>query len=439
MPISHLCLPVSSLPASCSFFATALQPLGYTFLRQHEDRFGFGLRTPDFYLCQDKTGSKSTGPTHIALSTPQPSQVRAFYKAALAAGGQPFKDYQPTFRNEAEGYYSAAVLDLDHNIIEVVARCSCNEESMSQHIHGDNLVVRRRSVAPSTTSKEDSRVLGWQKDVAESLSGASAPRSTAPAARSTTSTRRESTNPPIVLVEEGSSPPTYRTTGDVSTKALVGTLLGAAGGAAVAYAMMKAQSQDEGARAAREPPRASVRVFQAPPSRLEPRNYRQVTPSETSTSATQRGPVHAIEAPPAAARPRSTLISTFVTNAASPPSRAPQPNEDIATPLPRLLEAPRHSSRSSHHSRPGFAAPSHHSRGSASPRSAREVPLPTTRAAPSQHSRTSNRSARHVPLPASTVRSTRVSAREIPLPASRNASQLTLADTVIPEDSISCA
>jgi hypothetical protein len=49
-------LTVSHLPTSTSFFASALQPLGYRYLGKSGDQIGFGIRDPDFFLCQETSG-----------------------------------------------------------------------------------------------------------------------------------------------------------------------------------------------------------------------------------------------------------------------------------------------------------------------------------------------------------------------------------------------
>jgi hypothetical protein len=49
-------LTVSHLPASTSFFAAALQPLGYRYIGQSGHQIGFGIRDADFFICQETPG-----------------------------------------------------------------------------------------------------------------------------------------------------------------------------------------------------------------------------------------------------------------------------------------------------------------------------------------------------------------------------------------------
>ncbi|KAI9843566.1 MAG: hypothetical protein M1837_006242 [Sclerophora amabilis] len=277
--------------------------------------------------------TKNKGRTHVAFSTAQPSQVRSFYDSAISAGGQPHGKHYPAFRDEEAGHYSAAVLDLDGNTIEVVARCACNQDSMPSHFKDHS----GKSVVPSARSKEDSRVLGWQKDVAESLAdnateAAPASRSVAPV--SDVHTRRDAAVPPVVVVEEEARPAPNHRNGDVSTKAMIGTLVGAAGGAAVAYAMMKSESQEGQAKPARSgaaAPPAPIRrsrVFEPPlrpktsSRKSSPTTVRRALPSK-APSTTQRRGIRAIEAPPRsrADRPLSTLMNTFVPTNSSAAAR----------------------------------------------------------------------------------------------------------------------
>ncbi len=53
MPVSHIGLTVSHLPSSCSFFLSALQPLGYRFIGQDGQQLAFGVDQPDFFLSQE--------------------------------------------------------------------------------------------------------------------------------------------------------------------------------------------------------------------------------------------------------------------------------------------------------------------------------------------------------------------------------------------------
>jgi len=62
MPVSHIGLTVSHLPAACSFYASALQPLGYRYIGQARGQAGFGIDEPNLFLSQ--------APPKYALFTP---------------------------------------------------------------------------------------------------------------------------------------------------------------------------------------------------------------------------------------------------------------------------------------------------------------------------------------------------------------------------------
>lgn len=111
---------------------------------------------------------------------------------------------EPAFRDQERGYYSAAVLDFDGNSIEVM--------------HRDKIAEPARTAANRS-------VLDWQKDVAHSTAGP------------TRVTVNTITRPTVVISQETKS------SKEMSSKAIIGTFLGAVAGAAVAYAMTKAENE----------------------------------------------------------------------------------------------------------------------------------------------------------------------------------------------------
>jgi catechol 2,3-dioxygenase-like lactoylglutathione lyase family enzyme len=89
MPIDHVSLPVSDVPASRKFYLAALKPLNYqTFMVPVSDCF-VGLNTkfggPDFWIHKIPEGSygKEALKTHVAFCAKSQRQVREFYEAAL--------------------------------------------------------------------------------------------------------------------------------------------------------------------------------------------------------------------------------------------------------------------------------------------------------------------------------------------------------------------
>jgi hypothetical protein len=52
MPVSHLGLTVSHIPAASSFYLSALQPLGYRYIGCQGDSIGLGIDDADFFITQ---------------------------------------------------------------------------------------------------------------------------------------------------------------------------------------------------------------------------------------------------------------------------------------------------------------------------------------------------------------------------------------------------
>jgi catechol 2,3-dioxygenase-like lactoylglutathione lyase family enzyme len=115
--LDHVALSVSDLSVSRAFYEAALAPLGYKLLWQSAQSLAFGVPgSDDFGL---NLGAKATHHAHVAFIALDQLTVRAFYAAALAAGGRDngapgfHREYHPT-------YYAAYVLDPDDNNIEAV-------------------------------------------------------------------------------------------------------------------------------------------------------------------------------------------------------------------------------------------------------------------------------------------------------------------------------
>ena len=90
---------------------------------------------------------------------------------------------------------------------------------------------------------EENRVLNWQKDVARSTASRAPPEPP-----STTRVVVNHITTPTVVVSRAAPRP--KEEAEISTRAIIGTILGAGAGAAVAYAMVKGEHED---RQAREP------------------------------------------------------------------------------------------------------------------------------------------------------------------------------------------
>ncbi len=122
--IDHTGVIVSDFAKSKAFYEKALSPIGYTLIAEfsaeitgHADVAGFGEPPkPDFWISR---GAPNKPPIHVALRVQSRTQVRAFYEAAIAAGGT--DNGAPGLRPHYHpDYYGAFVLDPDGHNIEAV-------------------------------------------------------------------------------------------------------------------------------------------------------------------------------------------------------------------------------------------------------------------------------------------------------------------------------
>ena len=112
----HIQLKVKDLKASKRFYTAALAPLGFTVEFDDDGLVGFGPKgAPALFLGE----GESHGPVHIAFVAKDRAAVRAFYAAALPAGGK--DNGEPGLRPKyAANYYGGFVKDPDGNNIEAV-------------------------------------------------------------------------------------------------------------------------------------------------------------------------------------------------------------------------------------------------------------------------------------------------------------------------------
>ena len=115
--IDHVGLGVSDLEQSTAFYQQALGSLGYQLLLERDGSAGFGRNgKPDFFIHANRPLS---GPTHVAITSPDQATVQAFHAAGLAAGGR--DNGSPGLRpHYHQDYYGAFVLDPDGNNLEAV-------------------------------------------------------------------------------------------------------------------------------------------------------------------------------------------------------------------------------------------------------------------------------------------------------------------------------
>lgn len=122
--IDHTGINVSNLAVSKAFYCAALAALGYEARKEDGELLIFGskTRTPgedpagDFYIA---AGEPLKPRSHIAFRAMDRSQVDAFYRAALAAGGR--DNGAPGLRPQYHPhYYAAFILDPDGYNVEAV-------------------------------------------------------------------------------------------------------------------------------------------------------------------------------------------------------------------------------------------------------------------------------------------------------------------------------
>jgi catechol 2,3-dioxygenase-like lactoylglutathione lyase family enzyme len=112
--IDHIGIRVANLERSVAFYTKALAPLGYTLVMEWETNAGFGIGgKPDFWI---DGGAAPKETIHVAFRAGGREMVRAFYQAALAAGGTDNGPPGPR-PHYHEHYYGAFVRDPDgHNV-----------------------------------------------------------------------------------------------------------------------------------------------------------------------------------------------------------------------------------------------------------------------------------------------------------------------------------
>jgi catechol 2,3-dioxygenase-like lactoylglutathione lyase family enzyme len=114
--IDHIGVQVTDLDASVAFYTRALAPLGYALVMRWEQFAGFGVAgKPDFWIGVGKPTDK----IHVAFRAQGRAEVRAFYDAAMAAGGT--DNGPPGIRAIYHpSYYGGFVHDPDGHNVEAV-------------------------------------------------------------------------------------------------------------------------------------------------------------------------------------------------------------------------------------------------------------------------------------------------------------------------------
>jgi catechol 2,3-dioxygenase-like lactoylglutathione lyase family enzyme len=119
--LDHIGLTVVDFTKMRAFYLQALAPLGVKPLmdndNEHGKFVGFGRERPQLWL---GAGAKATEPRlHIAVTATSRADVRAFYDAAIKAGGK--DNGGPGIREFYHpNYYGAFVLDPEGHNLEAV-------------------------------------------------------------------------------------------------------------------------------------------------------------------------------------------------------------------------------------------------------------------------------------------------------------------------------
>jgi catechol 2,3-dioxygenase-like lactoylglutathione lyase family enzyme len=121
--LDHVTLAVADYAKSKAFYLAALAPLDCRLLFEAPAAIsgsnaygGFGATRPQFWIGER---GMAGGPVHVAFAAKNEDAVRAFYAAAMAAGGR--DNGAPGLRPHYHpNYYGAFVLDPDGNNVEAV-------------------------------------------------------------------------------------------------------------------------------------------------------------------------------------------------------------------------------------------------------------------------------------------------------------------------------
>lgn len=338
MPVSHLGLTVSHIPSATSFYLAALQPLGYRFIGHQGNSIGLGVISADFFLTQSPTGYVLTVsdpchdliagtrarilPNHIAFLAEDRLKVRECYASALNSGGRP--SGSPNYRNQDCSCFNAAVEDLDGNTIEFIFRQphgegGCCDEATQQL--GQRSIQGEEDVEDTAQDENES--------IARTVPSQSSMRSRAKSSMQTAldlasmTSRSVKSEVPSQSTSRANSEQAHST---FPSRTMVGTALGAAAGAALMYAISRAErvnakeeadhlaslnlnmrSRSETRRTAFEnvkvPPSPTLKtpsvarsVAPTPPSVRETRKSHRNFSTTESAFSTRRPPLHATQA-----------------------------------------------------------------------------------------------------------------------------------------------
>jgi catechol 2,3-dioxygenase-like lactoylglutathione lyase family enzyme len=117
--LDHVGMQCADLASSSAFYDAVLAPLGAERIMDFGEAIGYGVPPqPDFWISQQATG-EGFRESHIAFTAKSREVVRAFFRAAVAAGSEVL--HEPRVWPEYHAsYYGAFVRDPDGNNVEAV-------------------------------------------------------------------------------------------------------------------------------------------------------------------------------------------------------------------------------------------------------------------------------------------------------------------------------
>jgi catechol 2,3-dioxygenase-like lactoylglutathione lyase family enzyme len=120
--LDHVSLGVNDLAAAIAFYDAALPPLGYKRVVEIPGAVAYGVgEQPMFWLGVPEGGrwANACPGTHVAFAAPSRAAVKAFYTAALKAGGR--DNGKPGLRPDYHpNYFGAFVIDPSGHHVEAV-------------------------------------------------------------------------------------------------------------------------------------------------------------------------------------------------------------------------------------------------------------------------------------------------------------------------------
>lgn len=143
-------------------------------------------------------------------------------------------------RDAESGYYSAAVIDVDGNSIEAVYRPGNSVRAVKSKVKGPAMALLKTGSVVSKASKVNS----VKPESVVSYRSAAKSEAKSRVSKAPTMVERETQySGPTNVMQTKEQQPKKTDDGTKAAKTIVGTLLGAAAGAAIAYSMVKGDSQ----------------------------------------------------------------------------------------------------------------------------------------------------------------------------------------------------